>query len=56
MGCQASRSGVGALALVATVLFSFSPATFSPASAETYPSRPITMIEPFPPGGANSQP
>jgi tripartite-type tricarboxylate transporter receptor subunit TctC len=41
MGWQVPRSG--ALALILAVL-SFSPATFSPACAETYPSRPITII------------
>ena len=27
-------------------------ASAAPATAQTYPSRPITMIVPFPPGGA----
>ena len=39
MGWKVPRRGIGVLAVVSTVLFSFSS-----ARAETYPSRPITII------------
>jgi tripartite-type tricarboxylate transporter receptor subunit TctC len=40
------------LTVAATAVLSAALAGASPAVAQTYPARPITMIVPFPPGGA----
>ena len=40
------------LLAVAFAAFAATLAEFGGASAQTYPSRPITLIVPFPPGGA----
>ena len=39
-------------ALTAAILLAAALSGTKPAVAQTYPSRPITMIVPFPPGGA----
>ena len=42
-----ARSGLAAAVLIACCL------PFAPAGAETYPSKPITLVIPLPPGGSN---
>src|SRR5438105_15881588 len=37
--------------LVAVVAFAATFATLADAAAQTYPSRPITIVVPYPPGG-----
>ncbi len=44
-----SKSRIGALALVAASSYAFAQ---SPAPSQSYPSRPIRFIVPFPPGGS----
>jgi len=47
------RSLTQIAALLCALLFSLCPASFESAFASTYPSRPITLIVPFPPGGSS---
>ena len=47
------RSHTQIAALLCALLFSSCPASFESAFASTYPSRPITLIVPFPPGGSS---
>src|SRR5437773_649951 len=46
---------IGAAAIawpLAAALLAAGISTTGPASAQTYPSRPITLVVPYPPGGA----
>jgi len=47
------RSLTQIAALLCALLFSLCPASFESAFASTYPTRPITLIVPFPPGGSS---
>jgi tripartite-type tricarboxylate transporter receptor subunit TctC len=50
---QKSKCRRSVQTLAAVVVTGFGVATALPAVAQTYPSKPIRLIVPFPPGGAN---
>jgi tripartite-type tricarboxylate transporter receptor subunit TctC len=56
MAARASRPNGARASMTRLVLLSamLAAGMASPAAAETYPSRPITVIVPFPPGGSTS--
>ena len=45
------RSRRSATALSAVVVAGLLPMAGSPASAQNYPTRPVTLVMPYPPGG-----
>ena len=47
------RSTIGAVTMALAAALAAATATASPAAAQDYPNRPITLVIPLPPGGTN---
>ena len=47
------RSTIGAVTMALATALAAATATASPAAAQDYPNRPITLVIPLPPGGTN---